>query len=409
MTKAGLGFIVAGVVMYLLGAQVHIGWFYFFAAAIWSLVILSAFLPWWSLRPLHVELQIWPMDSVNGVQEPATPVEDDVLKARLTVSNQGRLPRGLIRVVETFPIDDPSEGNRTFLLSGIKAKGTVVFSHVVRCYRRGRYRSARATLETRVPLGLFVSRRSFNLPMSLTVYPSCIPMDADLGVSPNWTEQLQPTRSGEAAEYYGSREHFPSEPLRRIHWRNSARLGRLVVKQYEEATGGPVVVAFDGRREWGQGRETTLEYSVKIAASIARSCADSQRTVKILAGPTPLHHANWVEAMDYLAELSVGDSLPLKEIVSMAEVGQPLVVIASSADEDAVKVLRDLTSRYGGLVVVLLEGFADKEMPQESFIQLQGSNVDLVRCSRGDLKLAMIALCRTRVAAGWNLQGATQW
>jgi uncharacterized protein (DUF58 family) len=409
MTRAGLGFIVAGAVMYLLGAQAHIGWLYFFAAAIWSLVILSVFLPWWSLRSLHVDLQIWPMGSVNGIQEPVTPVEDDVVEARLTVSNQGRLPRWLIKVMETCPMYDPSTGNRIFLLSGIKAKNTVVCSHVVRCYRRGRYRSAGVTLETRVPLGLFVSRRSFDVPMNLTVYPSCILMDAVQGVSPDWTEQLQRTRSGEASEFYGSREHFPGEPLRRIHWRNSARLGRLVVKQYEEATGGPVGVAFDGRREWGQGRETTLEYSVKIAASIARSCADSQRTVSVLAGSTPQHRTNWVEAMDYLAELSVGDSLALKELASMAERGQPLVVIASSADEDAVKVLPDLASKYGGLVVVLLEGFTDQEVPQESLLRLQGSNVDLVRCSRGDLKSAMIALSRTRVTAGWNVQGVTQW
>jgi uncharacterized protein (DUF58 family) len=400
VTRAGLGFIGGGVVMYLLGGQAHIGWLYFFDAAIWSLVVLSALLPWWSLRSLRVELQVWPLGSASGTQGPATPVEDDVVEVRLKVSNRGRLSRHLVKVVEDCPLDDPSTGNRVFLLPGINARASAAFSDRVLCYRRGRYRSTRVTLETRVPLGLFVRRRSFDLAMDLTVYPFHLRMDAVPGVGPTWMESGPRTRSGEASEIYGSREYVYGEPLRHIHWRNTARLGRFVVKEYEEAAGGPVTVAFESRREWGQGRETTLEYSVKIAATLARYCGDSQRTISVLAGPTPLHRASWVEVMDYLAELPVGDSPTLKELASAAEGGQPLVVIVSSADHSAVNVLPGLANRQGGLVVVLLEGFADGEMPQEFLAHLHGGNVDLVRCARGDLKSAIKALSQTRAAMG---------
>jgi len=400
VTRAGLGFIVGGVVMYLLGGQAHIGWLYFFDAAIWSLVVLSVLLPWWSLRSLHVELQVWPTGAASGGHEPATPVEDDEVEVRLKVANRGSLSRYLVKVVEDCPLDDPATANRVFLLPGIKARATAAFSHMVPCYRRGRYRTTRVTLESRAPLGLFVHRRSFDLPMDLTVYPSYLRMDAVPGVSPMWMESGQRTRSGDASEIYGSREYVYGEPLRHIHWPNTARLGRFVVKQYEEAAGGPVAVAFESRRAWGQGRETTLEYSVKIAASLARSCGDSQRTISVLAGQTPLHRATWLEAMDYLAELPVGDSPALKELASAAEGGQPLVVIVSAADRDAVSALSGIASRQGGLVVVLLEGFADEEAPQEVLALLHGSNVDIVRCACGDLQSAITALSQTRVAMG---------
>ena len=54
MTKGGVTFIGAGVVVYLLGGQTQIGWLYLLDAMIWSLVVLSALLPWWSLRSLRI-------------------------------------------------------------------------------------------------------------------------------------------------------------------------------------------------------------------------------------------------------------------------------------------------------------------------------------------------------------------
>ncbi|HEY5034881.1 MAG TPA: DUF58 domain-containing protein, partial [Candidatus Dormibacteraeota bacterium] len=40
-------------------------------------------------------------------------------------------------------------------------------------------------------------------------------------------------RSGSGMELFGVREYRPGDPLRRIHWRSSARLGELVVREYE--------------------------------------------------------------------------------------------------------------------------------------------------------------------------------
>lgn len=71
-----------------------------------------------------------------------------------------------------------------------------------------------------------------------------------------------------------------------------------MIKEFEQARQGSVSVAFEARRDFGVGRETTLEYSIKIAASLAKLCADSGRNIDIIAGKTPLHNAVWREAMD---------------------------------------------------------------------------------------------------------------
>jgi uncharacterized protein (DUF58 family) len=40
-------------------------------------------------------------------------------------------------------------------------------------------------------------------------------------------------RAGSGTEMFGVREYRPGDPLRRIHWRSSARRGELVVREYE--------------------------------------------------------------------------------------------------------------------------------------------------------------------------------
>ena len=63
------------------------------------------------------------------------------------------------------------------------------------------------------------------------------------------------------------REHQPSDGFRRVHWRTSARLGRLMVRldeQPERAHGVPAA----GQPQPLPRRRVTFERAVSIAASI---------------------------------------------------------------------------------------------------------------------------------------------
>jgi uncharacterized protein (DUF58 family) len=44
---------------------------------------------------------------------------------------------------------------------------------------------------------------------------------------------LAAPRSGSGTEMFGVREYRPGDPLRRIHWRSSARHGELIVREFE--------------------------------------------------------------------------------------------------------------------------------------------------------------------------------
>ena len=59
MTRAGVAFILGGLVLYVLAGETQIGWFYLVDAMIWGLVAVSLAAPWWTLRTLNVDRQVW--------------------------------------------------------------------------------------------------------------------------------------------------------------------------------------------------------------------------------------------------------------------------------------------------------------------------------------------------------------
>ncbi|MFC2071839.1 DUF58 domain-containing protein [Chloroflexota bacterium] len=389
MTKAGFGFIVAGGLIYLVASQSQIGWLYLLDAIIWSLLVLSAILPWYSLKSLQVERQVLLLAPALRQPTLAGPLEDETIEVKLEVTNSGRLARYFIRVVEDCPFEQPEERHRDFLIVSLSPRSMTVFSYTATCYRRGYYTSSSTTLQSSGPLGLIVRRRAFQLPLKLTVYPTYYQMEG-LPVSDTaWVDWGHAVKSSAAAEFYGSREYQYGDPLKHIHWRNTARLGHFMLKEFEQTSQGSVTIAFETRCDFGAGRETTLEYSIKIAASLAKLSADSGRSIDIIAGQIPLRNAGWREAMDYLAHLKVEEQAASAEFAAAKEPGQVIVAIVPAIETKLAPALSQLANRARGLVVVLLEGFTPDEAPHKFLSRLKGGNLNIISCSPGNLEAAI--------------------
>ena len=97
---------------------------------------------------------------------------------------------------------------------------------------RGAIVASSWVLESSDPLGFFRFRRkgaNGEIGLVLPRFASLIsrPQAQELEAS------VSAPRSGSGMELFGVREYRPGDPLRRIHWRSSARLGELVVREYE--------------------------------------------------------------------------------------------------------------------------------------------------------------------------------
>ncbi|MFH0769554.1 MAG: DUF58 domain-containing protein [Chloroflexota bacterium] len=389
MTKAGFGFIAAGGFVYLLAIQTQIGWLYLFDGIIWSLLVLSAILPWHSLRSLQVERQLLLPTSTLNRWQLSGPLEDETVEVKLKVSSNGRFARYFIKVLEDCPFAEPEKRHRAFLLTRLAPGSMRVFSYTATCYRRGYYDSSSVTLQSSGPLGLIVRQRTFQLSLNLTIYPAYYRIESSPIADAAWVDWGHAVKSSVAAEFYGSREYRHGDPLKYIHWRNTAKLGHFMLKEFEQASQGSVAVAFEARQDFGEGKETTLEYSIKVAASLAKLCADSGYGIDIIAGKTPLRNGGWREAMDFLAHLEIDGKVSLAESMAILEPNKIVVAIVPSIETRLIPVLSQLAARVLGLVIVLLEDFTTEEASGEFFSKLKGNNIYILSCPRGNLEAAI--------------------
>lgn len=391
MTKAGFTFIIAGVFVYFLASQTQVGWLYLFDAVIWSLLLLSAIIFWFGLKSLKIERHIVYAGSrdrqLNG------PLEDEPFEVRLKVSNRGHLARYFIKVLEDCPFDGPEKQERTFLISKIGARSSTGFTYLTAAYRRGYYQTAGSVLQFSDPLGLIIRRRSFQLPLNLTVYPAYYPMKGLPAADAYWSESGAVVKSRSADEFHGSRQYQYGDPLKHVHWRSTARVGHFMLKEFERTSYGSLMVIFAANDKVGTGKETTLEYSIKVAASLSKLCAESERTIDIIAGEQHLSGAGWRESMDFLARLESGEAGSLMRLPQVAEPGQTIVVIGTGSE--LAPAISQLSGRVKKIVAVLLRGFYDGEIDNESGSKIAGinsGNIDIVTCRQGNLEEAIVKL-----------------
>jgi uncharacterized protein (DUF58 family) len=184
-----------------------------------SLIIVSGFLSEWTLR--RVLLAVRPASEAFAGREAFLAVTGSTPGKRFPAfSLSARLRIDGETVAVRFPDISPA------------AAATCVVSF--RPARRGRTIAGTAVLSTRFPFSLFEKSLELTVPMDLLVYPRPDPPDPrDLGApAPGPAEG--PPHTGRAGVFpRGVREHLPTDPVRDIHWKASARMGRWMVKERE--------------------------------------------------------------------------------------------------------------------------------------------------------------------------------
>jgi uncharacterized protein (DUF58 family) len=178
------------------------------------------------------------------------------------------------------------------------------------------------------------------------------------------------------SRFAGVRDYVPGDPLRRIHPRASARLGRPVVKRFEPSREHEVLLALDVQTAKGPAWETTwdpeeVESLFVVAASIARSLALERAAFGLAAAgyhgaESRFAHLAVSEApgqlervFDLLARLSSHPSAPFDRLLGMilrvVRPGTTVVVLTARDPSTYVAWLRRI-ERAGCPVVVVACG-----------------------------------------------------
>jgi uncharacterized protein (DUF58 family) len=198
--------------------------------------------------------------------------EGDALPVTLRLSLDQGLP------VQMLQIEDMLEASlevRRRHLAPLLAPGWELMIHTrMRAERhRGIYLMGPVRLWAGDGLGVFFSQCEAPCLTRLTVYPQADPLPqytipgpaAEPGPSLDAVDRV-----GQAEQLTGVREYHPGDPVSRIHWRTSARRGRLHVIQRNRAIQSELAVMLDltRRSRLGLGGETTTELAIGAAVSI---------------------------------------------------------------------------------------------------------------------------------------------
>jgi uncharacterized protein (DUF58 family) len=141
------------------------------------------------------------------------------------------------------------------------------------CRARGRYTIGPVTATTGDPLGLYRREVTLAPENELIVLPPVLPLarfDLYPGSMPGRGRGSQRSLQT-TTNVVTVRSYVAGDPLTRIHWPSTARLGQFMVKEFDLDPTIDVVVLLDLDREAqaGAGDSSTEEYGVTIAASVA--------------------------------------------------------------------------------------------------------------------------------------------
>ena len=190
---------------------------------------------------------------------------------------------------------------------------------------------------------------------------------------------------------FGAREFQTGDQLRSIHWRSSARRGQLMVKEFDDAPRSDVHLAFNPAMGGGDDRENPLEYSIRIAASLARLCFQEGRAFRMSPSPWDGPAPSWRDLLEYLARLEPGEPSSLWDALDNANPAVTTLMVVSAADKDALGLLAGRLQGRGPRLTILLEGFGESEDCSSAAGRLAGG-MAVVRCRKGELKETLESL-----------------
>ena len=260
-----------------------------------SMILVSGIMSEHVLRKIHVRREL-PEEIYAGSLFPIT---------YLLSNRKRRIPSFALTVSELFSAD--KKGPAAFLLK-LPAGGTAGAKAELEINKRGPWSTSGIEISTVFPFGLF--RKAFHLKNdeARTVFPRIVQLPPGLleGIGGGQGEEAS-RRAGRGGDLRGLREYTPLDEARLIHWKASARLSGLVLKEFEAEESEGVCVMLDNQmpEHTGPDFEARFEEAVSLAASAVyflmldyqRPVSFVSRGVEIEAGSGRMHFLRIMEAL----------------------------------------------------------------------------------------------------------------
>ena len=360
--------------------------------------IRPAFAIAYALGVLFVLTWAWPKLAARGITvertlDAGTPTVGEPFEETFSIRKTGRTPAPWVEVADLSRLRDYQPGRVISL-----GKETVTWRARGVYRQRGWVTFGPTRVRVSEPFGLFTEDRRDNQKNQVLVYPRVWPMPQLLMPASLHAGTAQ--RFGNWADYPpetgGVREYAPGDSFGRIHWPLSQKHEQLMSKTFEQPLTADLWVVLDLNRtvHFGEGEESTLEYAVSLAASVALQVHSRGRRVGLIVNDgrgTVLepHRALRQDRviLDYLAVAQADGSQGLARALAWDRIRRlprrAIAVITPSPDPHWVSVTQAIRGRGTPLLAFYIDA-SSFGAPEPNLSFDLGADVDLYVIRKGD-------------------------
>ncbi|MFA5389130.1 MAG: DUF58 domain-containing protein [Candidatus Omnitrophota bacterium] len=399
LTSKGISLLFTVIILLAIAWNTDITMVYIFFVIAFVMFIMAYF---------HMRLNMPDIEVQRVTQD--TAYEDEMMNIKMNIRNNISRSASFFEIVDYFPGAEPGKENTSLFMLNIRAKEEMNFNYTMDCYKRGIWKIGPIQVVSQDALGFFRMRKALNVVSNIIVYPAlfrvfAFPPPASGSVS--WLGVETAKISGDSHEFFGVREYQRGDLMSRIHWPSTARHNKLIVKQFERNAIQEVTIVLDLKKgnDIGVGKETTLEYAVKIAGSVARYLMDNRVFVQLVGYtdearvvPFGRGESHAFKILEYLAGVRSEGVYTLSETLEEASFITPyrstLVTIMLDNDMDALSSLVQFKIKGIKLIVIALAGSTfghvegsehlDEAGAREFDEALAGLEAHVYRISKGD-------------------------
>ncbi|MBB5490619.1 DUF58 domain-containing protein [Nocardiopsis metallicus] len=244
------------------------------------------------------------------------------------------------------------DGGHDVTLPALPGNGTGGSDYWLQSHRRGLLELGPLSAGRSDPLGLARSVRVHGATDQVWIHPSWQYLKAiPVGNVADPDGEVDGARAG-TLTFHTLRDYAPGDDLRHVHWRSSARLDRLVVREYVDTSQTRVCVLVDDRpTEDGAAR---LDEVAGAAASLLATGvrASLHCELRLVSGRGRDSSAGLPSLLDLLAEAEPTPGADLADALHLARThsqGDTAILVSGGLDATDLRLFGQLGDRYSGL------------------------------------------------------------
>lgn len=158
--------------------------------------------------------------------------------------------------------------------------------------------------------------------------------------------------------FHALREYVAGDDRRHIHWRSTARLGQLMVRQHVDTSLPNLTVVLDATV--GHQTDASFEEAVEVVASVMTASTQAGFPTRLLMSdgqqfaPTGAHATQQI--LDYLAGIALSGSANLTRVLEgLRSTGDTLVIVARELSAHDTSLIAARRSAFRSVIVATVD------------------------------------------------------